>query len=757
MKPDNDRRAVEELRKGAAQHHGGRLDLAEEHYQRAAKLAPLNTDTWHLLAMVALQRGRAENSIEYCQRALELRPDFAQAYNLLGSALQHLRRFDDAARAFERALVAQPSNVEAAHNLGLLLQATGDRVGAERAYRQALAAQPQAAATLIQLGDLLRRQLRIEEAADYLEVAEKQAPESAAAVGNLALLRIEQMRYADARALAARACTLAPDNARWWNAAGIAARRALDPDAAVPLLRRACELSPKNAASWFELALALERTGDAAAHEAIATARQLAPEWERLRWIEHLQLPAIPDDESEAGAAVLAFEAGLIAIERDLKLDTPQQISAALDAVVGVVTFQLHYLAGDHTALQSRFGALVERVMARAAPQLCAPVDWLPLAHGGRLRVGFVSAYLHVHSVARFFASWITDLDRDRFESYVWYSGDAPDVWTAEIASASDHFMRTATSLGEQIRAARLDVLIYLDLGLDPRQHALAAMRLAPRQYATFGHPVTSGLSTLDGFLSAQLLERDDSQQQFTEPLMCLPGLGIRMRRRATQGDDGWLHQLVGKRPALLCLQNLIKLQPSFDPVLARIVRETGAMLVFFELSATQSTLFGQRLERAFIIAGVAFDEHVRFVRALAYPDFLAGIAVATLVLDSPGFSGGATSLDAISVGTPVVAFEGASTRARQTSAMLRVVEAQELIARDADDYVHLAVELCRNETRRMQLRERLKTNAERLFENKDAQKGFEQFLMESARLAAAGANSRAIAGSGQAGDRSTN
>jgi predicted O-linked N-acetylglucosamine transferase (SPINDLY family) len=201
------------------------------------------------------------------------------------------------------------------------------------------------------------------------------------------------------------------------------------------------------------------------------------------------------------------------------------------------------------------------------------------------------------------------------------------------------------------------------------------------------------------------------------------------MRRRALPGDAAWLRELAGDRPVLLCLQNLIKLQPAFDAVLARCVRGAGAILVLFEFSAGQSERFGRRLRRAFATAGVDFEANVRIIRALPYPDFLAGIAAATLVLDSPGFSGGATSLDAISMGTP---FAGESTRARQTSAMLKLAGAPELIARDNDAYVRIAVELAVDEARRADLGRQLRANADALFENLEGVRGLERFLIES-------------------------
>jgi hypothetical protein len=427
-----------------------------------------------------------------------------------------------------------------------------------------------------------------------------------------------------------------------------------------------------------------------------------------LRWIEQLMLPTIANDEHEARAAVESFDAGLAEIERGLRLDTPQQVSAALDAVLGVVTFQLHYLHGEHTALQRRFGALVERVVARAAPGLCAPVDWQPLAHGGRLRIGFVSPHLHVHSVARFFASWITDLDRTRFESLVWHCGSVSDEWTAEIAAASDHFEHASTSLGERIRAARLDVLILLDIGLDPRMQVLAAMRLAPRQYTTFGHPVTSGLSTLDGFLSAELLEGEGSG-----PVQRAAGASAWPRHphapARAAGRCSVVRELAGDRPVLLCLQNLIKLQPAFDAVLARCVRETGAMLVFFELSAGQIPAVLPAIA-ARVRGGWRRFRHERarrsrsavsgFSRGHRGGDPRARLAGIFRRRDEPGCDQRGHARCHVRRRECASTADGRDAKARWR---------RSLIARDADDYVRIAVELCGDEGRRAALRQRLR------------------------------------------------
>ncbi len=55
----------------------------------------------------------------------------------------------------------------------------------------------------------------------------------------------------------------------------------------------------------------------------------------------------------------------------------------------------------------------------------------------------------------------------------------------------------------------------------------LAAQRLAPVQCVAWGHPQTTGMPTMDHFLSSELMEPQDAAANYTEQLACLPNLGL--------------------------------------------------------------------------------------------------------------------------------------------------------------------------------------------------------------------------------------
>ena len=76
-----------------------------------------------------------------------------------------------------------------------------------------------------------------------------------------------------------------------------------------------------------------------------------------------------------------------------------------------------------------------------------------------------------------------------------------------------ERFVRGPLSLDAWRQAILADaphVIIYPEVGMDRVSAQLAAQRLAPVQCNAWGHPDTSGLPTLDYYLSSDLMEPPD-------------------------------------------------------------------------------------------------------------------------------------------------------------------------------------------------------------------------------------------------------
>lgn len=737
MSADAKRQALEQLHQGTQLHRAGQLGLAQSHYQRAAKLDPGNADAWHLLGVAALQAGNPALAAKHLRASIKVRPAFAEAHNNLGVALRQSGKFAEAIAAFHAALAARAGYIEAMFNLGIAFEAAAEPKQADHCYRQVLCWRPDHADAATNLGNLLRRHGRLDEALPFAELAQRAASDRAQSHGNLALLLSDLGRQPEAVRCAQAAIAREPEQVLWWKTLGVVQRLQHDVDAAIPTLRKAMELDRDDAATALELALALNEGGDhVAASKLLATTTPPPGFGERVRWLRALTLPALYRDTAEIDAAREQFTAGLDELHAGLKLDSVARIGEAVDAAASVAPFHLHYQPHDNTALQCRFGDLVARVIAAAAPKLAEPCDWQPRAHGGRVRVGIVSSHLMQHTVSRYFTRLIEGLDRERFDVHIWHGG-GEDASTRRIAASVSTFMQTredALALAHRVRQAQLDVLVYPEIGMDPKHQALAALRLAPIQCALYGHPATSGAPNIDYFLSGAALEPANADTHYREKLLRLPGLGTQPLPPPVPGNSDWFDTHAAGTPLLLCLQNFIKLVPEFDRALARIAAESGARIGFFTRNPPLMRIFRTRIEAAFAAQGLEPSKHLVFLPVQTHADYLAGIASTSLVLDSPWFSGGGTSLDAFSVGTPVLAWEGALARGRQTSGMLRMLSIEELIATREDEYIAKAVQLIGDEAYRSDLRKRIVASKPCLYDDVAAVDAFVRFL-ETAKL----------------------
>lgn len=723
------------LQSGMQHLQSGNVQQADAEFRVALNLDQDNVQANYACALASFQLDRLAEAEQFLRRVMQLQPHFFPAFNTLGVVLRAAGKDVEGIAALEHALAIKGDYAEAAFNLALAFADMNERSKAINLYRRVLSLKPDFMPAMTNLGNLLRAENEYDEALLLLENVRKNSPNNASAEINMTLVLADVGRYTEATAAGERATKLEPASFETWEALGHAQLLAGDSGRGVVSLARANELHPNVPQLQYDLGVAQIANGDLANGRAtLDLVEVLRPDWIKILFERDLALPPLYESQEHIAESRSAWIDGLKKIEVRLFDTENWSVEEAMTAVSAHAAFYLNYQDTDNTALQQRFARVVEHVVQRAYPQFSLALAWKPGMHDGRLRVGFTSAYLRKHSVGYFFGAWITKLDQTKFESFVWHTGEISDAVTEKIRAHSAHFSHAPhcmAKFAEAILAAKLDVLIHLDVGMHPHAQVMAAMRLAPVQCVTYGHPVTTGLSSIDYYLSADAAEPDDAQTAYSEKLIRLPKLGVcyplpDISRRTL---PALLH--TGKKPFLLCVQRLFKVLPHMDNLIARIAKQLpNCRIAFFaSLSPGLNETFVKRVTAAMQREGVDAATTLQILPAMTYENFLGTLEAADIVLDTTHFSGGNSSFDAFAVGTPVVAYEGAMMRSRQTSAMLRIMNIPELIADSDDAYIETAVALAKDPQRQKKLRQRILNGRAILFDDVSAVRTLEDAL----------------------------
>jgi predicted O-linked N-acetylglucosamine transferase (SPINDLY family) len=103
-------------------------------------------------------------------------------------------------------------------------------------------------------------------------------------------------------------------------------------------------------------------------------------------------------------------------------------------------------------------------------------------------------------------------------------------------------------------------------------------------------------------------------------------------------------------------------------------------------------------------------------------------------MLDTIGFSGYNTAVQAMECGLPLVTREGRFLRGRLASGVLRRMNLQELIAQTKDGYVDLVVRLVGDRQYRVYIQQEIERRRSILFDDQAAMGPFQDFLESVAR-----------------------
>jgi len=585
----------------------------------------------------------------------------------------------------------QLQQLEALYNLGVIAYQKGQYDIAVSYFQQAVALTPNEPKCYYNLATMLIRQNQQEEALEHLQKALEIDPNYADAHYNLACLY--KLRF--------------------------------DWDKAIAHFEKAIALKPNNYKAYCHLAetlLDLNMTEAGIANYEKALAIDDSDDGLKIKLAT-----AVPRIYQSAGDIQLWRNRAIHNIN-NLRADCqkhPFQFKK-LSLAAGTTHFYWAYQGLDDKVLQQSFSRLFPADKNQSRRIL------LPLT--GKIKIGFISSYFtDGHTIHKVFAGILDHLSREKFDVTVFtiQSAILPEI---RLPYSHIDLVEDVQKACTAIQAENLDILFYTDIGMDSLTWFLAHYRLAPLQFATWGHPVTTGVETIDYYISSRLFEPEDAQSHYSEKLILMetiPAYFYRPQKPEITYPRG--HFGLSKQDHVyLCPQSLFKFHPDFDSILCQILEQDpqGKLVLVNALHSA----WNQPLMRRFETTMPNVVQQIRILDKLSHPEFLSLVSMADVMLDTIHFNGGRSTYESLAMGAPLVTLPSSFMRGRMTYGLYRKMNMAECIAKSTEDYIQIALKLGTQPKFQKSIREKIIVANHVLYEDIAAVRELESILFQTIR-----------------------
>ncbi|GMH47262.1 hypothetical protein TrVE_jg10041 [Triparma verrucosa] len=400
---------------------------------------------------------------------------------------------------------------------------------------------------------------------------------------------------------------------------------------------------------------------------------------------------------------------------------------------IGQTLFHLSHQGSDDRQIMEVLSRLYDSAVVPPSPLPPPPPP--PSPQKAKVRVAFVSTLLYDHSIGKMMVQVMRALDSSKFEivvvgtNFPQYTASPslppPSSPDAVISHALKHVMASAPLPFDLSEAAKVlsslnaDIIIYPDIGMSPLTYFLSRLRISNIQTVWWGHPITTGLSTIDYYFGLDY-ELDHAGEQYEEQLIRFEYINTAPFASVPDGPEITdpleyfgiqLQQLQQQQPQINCekthvymvLGRLFKIHTSFERIMFKILEEDacGVIVLITEKQANWNNQVHNRIESHFqeytetwppnaesasnILGRIRYVSYWNYVRILAHAD---------TILDTYPYGGCLTAQEGLSNGKVVITLPSTYVRGRFAGKILEQMGVPHIIATDEADYVRKAVKV---------------------------------------------------------------
>ena len=376
-------------------------------------------------------------------------------------------------------------------------------------------------------------------------------------------------------------------------------------------------------------------------------------------------------------------------------LNSNKEISLNIDTqLIKPVRFDLSYDQYNNLEINKKCVNFYRKIY----PQL-NNVNILKKNLRSKIKIGFISEYLTDHTIGKLFKGIILNLDQNKFDIKIFHTAKVikgkiyQDFINAEKVNQVKNFILPIKFKEKQkiISDEALDILFYPEIGLSLELYYLSFIKLATYQITSWGHPETTGINTINYFLTSKLIENANSSKNFSEILLYADYLPMYyyppiVNNKLTKND-------LSKNNIYSCPQTLFKIHPNFDLILGKILKEDKKAKLFF-IKDSKKTYYKKLLTRFKKNKEIDLSR-VEFINGVSWENYINHCGQASVLLDPLYYSAGNSFYESMFYGTPTVTKPTEHTKSRLVLGAYNQMKISKApVVNTVDDYVGKAVEI---------------------------------------------------------------
>jgi len=679
-------------------YHSGKLTIVEKKVIELIKKNPKSFVLYNLFGAVLGNQKNFDKAVINYKKSIEINPDYAEGHNNLGSALYKLGKFNESIDSYQRAIKIKPNFTEAYNNLGLAFEELGKFNESIDSYQRAIKINPEYAEAYNNLGITFKMTGKFNESIDSYQRAIKINPEYAEAYNNLGNVYNINEKVDEAILSYKKAIKIDANFAEAYNNLGHLLKEIGKIDEARNCENKILSLTPNDIGYKINSTLSI--------------------------------IPVVSSIK-EINFYRNDYQKGLEFLKKY------QYITEKPGDTITTNFFHLGYHARENLELMKNTSDLFRQIIPNIN---YVSKNIYKQKKQKKIKVGFISEFLTKHTVGKLFGGLIKNIDRKKFDIIIFHTyRTKKSLIKNEIDSHSNKVINLSNRIKEQhnqVEKENLDIIFYPEIGMSSITYFLAFARLAPVQIVSWGHPETTGINTIDYFLSSILLEPANTKKKYSERVICLSQFPLYYQPPQSLGPLKNRKDLELPENARLygCPQSLFKLHPDFDSILAEILFQDPEGYIVLIGGEGKEKYWSEILKKRWSKNYTILNKKVLFTKTLSLLEFISLCKCVDVLLDPLHFGGGNSFLESMLVGTPSITMPETHLKTNVIAAAYKQMKiANPPIVQSSKEYVNLAVKLAQDDKKNLSLREKSKIAANKyLYNNLKALKEFEQFLEEA-------------------------